>query len=70
MKRNIGKTDRTIRLVVGLIVFALGVVLESWPGLVGLVLVGTSVVRWCPLYAPFGFSTYKEPGTASRLQHS
>lgn len=57
MQRNVGKTDRIVRIVLGLIVIALGFYFSSWWGLVGAVLLVTGLIGWCPLYAPFKFST-------------
>ena len=60
MIRNIGANDRIVRIVLGLIIIAAGVYFQSWWGAVGLILVVTGLVRWCPIYAPFGFSTHKD----------
>lgn len=59
MKCNIGKTDRTLRLIGGIIIGAAGWLGHSWLGLIGLVPVATAIIGWCPLYAPFKFSTIK-----------
>lgn len=56
-KTNIGKTDRIARVVLALVIFALGLVTGSWLGLLGFIFLATALVSWCPLYAPFGFST-------------
>lgn len=60
MKKNIGSVDRTVRIVLGLIVIALGLVFKCWLGLIGLVLLLTAVVRFCPAYLPFGINTEKK----------
>jgi Inner membrane protein YgaP-like, transmembrane domain len=57
MKMNIGQTERAIRLVVGVVIVALGVVYQSWWGLIGLLPVGTALVGWCPPYALLGIDT-------------
>jgi hypothetical protein len=63
MKKNMGATDKTIRLLLAAVVAVLyftGTV-GGTAGLVLLVLAGvfvlTSLVSFCPLYAPFGLST-------------
>lgn len=58
MNRNIGSMDRTIRIVLGLILLALVFVgpQTAW-GWLGLVLIGTALVGWCPPYALFGINT-------------
>lgn len=63
MTRNIGLTDRGIRIVVGIAILFIGLFLESWWGLIGLIPLATAFVRWCPLYAPFNISTIKRGGT-------
>jgi hypothetical protein len=58
MKINEGKTDRILRIVAGLILIGLTATgyLSVW-GWIGLVLLGTGALGWCPLYAALGFST-------------
>lgn len=60
MKINVGKTDKIIRLVLGIIAGALGIIFQTWWGLIGIVLIGTALINWCPLYVPFGISTAKK----------
>ena len=57
MKRNIGNVDRIIRVVIGLVLVALGIYFNSWWGVIGLIPLITAAIGWCPLYAPFGLST-------------
>lgn len=57
MKRNIGTVDRVIRTVVGIGLVALAVTGVSAWGWLGLVLLGTAVVGFCPPYALLGIST-------------
>jgi hypothetical protein len=52
-----GNTDRIVRLVLGVAVIAAGLIFQSWLGALGLILIGTSLIGWCPLYLPFGIST-------------
>lgn len=60
MKKNMGIWDRRIRLVLGIVIVAAGIYFKSWWGLVGVVFLATSLISWCPLYAPFGLSTRKK----------
>jgi hypothetical protein len=65
MKRNMSNTDRIVRLVLaavfaylyfgGIVTGTLGILLV----VLAAVFVLTSVVAFCPLYAPFKFSTFK-----------
>ena len=57
MKCNVGKTDRTIRIIAGLSIIAAGVFFQSWWGAVGLVPLITGSIKWCPAYLPFNIST-------------
>lgn len=65
MKPNMGTTDRIIRAVLAIILAVLyfsGTVTGTL-GIILLVLAGvfllTSLISFCPLYAPFKFSTRK-----------
>jgi len=57
MKANMGKADKTFRVTVGTIIIALGVYFQSWWGAIGIIPIFTSLISWCPLYAPFNLST-------------
>ena len=60
MKRNVGITDRAIRIVAGFALLSFVFILEGnarWWGLVGLLPLATGLVGWCALYAPFGIDT-------------
>jgi hypothetical protein len=56
MKKNIGNTDRAIRVVVGLALVLLAVTgtIGAW-GWLGLIAIATGVIRFCPAYSLFGF---------------
>jgi hypothetical protein len=57
MKCNVGKTDRIIRVLAGLVLIALGIYFNSWWGAIGVVPLVTAAIGWCPLYLPFGWSS-------------
>ncbi|MBK6524145.1 MAG: DUF2892 domain-containing protein [Crocinitomicaceae bacterium] len=65
MKKNMGTADRIIRVIIAAVIAGLffGNVITGTIGIILLVLAGvfllTSVVSFCPLYAPFGISTCK-----------
>lgn len=42
--------DRVIRAVIGIAIILWAIIAGSWLGLIGLVLVGTATVGFCPLY--------------------
>jgi len=63
MKTNMGGADRAVRIVIGLALLSLLVLLEGsarWWGLIGIVMIGTGIVGFCPAYLPFGISTCKK----------
>ncbi|MBS3776740.1 MAG: DUF2892 domain-containing protein [Bacteroidales bacterium] len=60
MKCNVGKTDKVIRIILGLAIGAAGFYFNSWWGLVGIVPVFTALINWCPLYLPFGIRTCRK----------
>lgn len=60
MKCNVGTVDRLLRIILGLVIGILGVVFNSWWGLVGLVPLLTGLFSFCPLYLPLKISTVKK----------
>ena len=65
MKRNMSNLDRIIRVILAALFAYLyfGGVVTGAPGIVllvlGAVFLLTASIAFCPLYAPFKFSTYK-----------
>jgi hypothetical protein len=57
VKANVGRTERIVRFLVGAAIVVVGVVYQSWWGLVGLVPIATALVGWCPPYALLGIDT-------------
>lgn len=60
MTKNVGKTDRTVRLVAGLVLLSVALIGSSdwrWFGLIGLLPLLTAVVCVCPLYTILGIET-------------
>ncbi|HUF27002.1 MAG TPA: DUF2892 domain-containing protein [Gemmatimonadaceae bacterium] len=63
MKRNIGRIDRGIRIVLGIALLSLVFVgPQTWWGLLGLVPLVTAMVGFCPLYAVLGISSLGRKG--------
>lgn len=60
MQCNVGKTDRILRVVLGLCIIGAGLMFQSWLGAIGVVLLVTAAVGWCPMYLPLGFSSCKK----------
>ena len=60
MLKNVGSADRNMRIVLGIAIIIVGVVLQSWWGLIGLVPLLTAGLNFCPFYAILGISTNKK----------
>ncbi len=63
MKQNIGNTDRIVRVVLA-VLLAVGAWMAGFGSVGGIILLVlaavmlvTSAVGFCPMYAPFGFTT-------------
>ena len=61
MKKNVGTIDRTIRIIIGLVIISLIFwgPKSAW-GLIGIFPLMTGLVGWCPPYTLFGISTCKK----------
>ena len=64
LTQNVGGVDRIVRIVLGLALivigyFVLGGTAGIIVGAIGIILLLTGLIGWCPLYLPFHFSTKK-----------
>ncbi len=59
MKKNVGKTDKIIRIILGVLIGAAGIYFSTWWGLIGLIPLLTGIFGTCGLYSLFGMSTCK-----------
>ncbi len=62
VKCNVGNTDRIVRFIVGILLLLwafLGLSgTGAWiAGIVGVILIATAWIKFCPLYVIFGLST-------------
>jgi len=56
--KNVGKIDRALRLIVGIVAIALVFVGPRTPwGWLGLIPLVTGLIGWCPAYRIFGLRT-------------
>lgn len=69
MKTNMGKFDRLFRIMIAVaiaVLYSLGIITGT-VAIVLLVIAGafaiTSLIGFCPLYFPFGFSTRRKKGS-------
>lgn len=66
MKKNMGSLDKTIRILAAItivILYSLNLIsgtLSIILGAIAVIFIATSFINFCPLYAPFKFSTKKE----------
>ncbi len=59
MKTNVGATDKTIRVVLGVLFFIFGVFGSRLWIILGLIALITGLIGYCPLYRLLGISTNK-----------
>lgn len=63
MKSNVGGIDRSLRIALGVVLILLGLLagltgLAKWAALVvGVVMVATALMRFCPAYTLLGINT-------------
>ena len=58
MQCNVGTTDRIIRAIAGAAVLAWGITNGNViADVVGVVLLGTAILKFCPAYLPFKLNT-------------
>ena len=60
MKHNVGSIDRLLRIILGLIIAILGVIFDSWWGLIAIIPLATGLFSFCPLWSIFKISTVKK----------
>lgn len=66
MKKNMGTTDKAIRILIAVVIAALyftNVISGIWAivlGILEVVFVLTSFISFCPLYLPFNINTSKK----------
>ncbi len=66
MKKNMGAADRVIRIIIAVIIGVLyftntiSGTLAIISGILAVAFLLTSFINFCPLYLPFGISTFKK----------
>ena len=48
MMKNVGKIEGAVRIIVGLVIVACGVISHNWWGAIGVVPLLTGLIGWCP----------------------
>ena len=63
---NVGSIDKIVRIAVGVILILLALLgTIGWWGWIGVVLLASGLMNWCPAYTLFGINTCptsKSPG--------
>lgn len=59
MKQNVGNVDKAIRIILAIVIAALGIYYKNWWGLVALVPLATALMSFCPLYPLLKINTRK-----------
>ena len=57
MTKNVGKKDKTIRIVLGVVFLILGPTVSPWFYLLAVIAFATALMGWCPLHRLFGINT-------------
>jgi len=62
MKANVGTADRIVRIILGVALLSLFFIVDGglkYIGLIGIILLITVFIKFCPLYTIFGIKTNK-----------
>lgn len=59
MKKNVGYGDSIIRTLLGAVIVSVGLYNQNYLGLLGLILVFSGVVSFCPIYRLFKITTMR-----------
>jgi hypothetical protein len=54
MTKNVGKIDKIIRLVLGVVLIAFALMTGNILGYIGIIPIVTALMGWCPLYTLIG----------------
>lgn len=57
MIKNVGKTDKIIRLIIGVILIVISFTSSMWFALLGVILIITAATGFCGIYKIFGINT-------------
>ena len=60
MRSNLGKADRLIRTATAFVIVFGSIYFIRLPAILGVFILLTAVIGWCPIYAVFRLSTTKE----------
>jgi hypothetical protein len=61
MENNIGKTDKGLRILIGIAIVVIGAYFNSVWGVLGMIPIITSQIGVCPIYSLLHISTVSKP---------
>jgi len=57
MKKNVGKVDKVVRILVAIAIAGVGIYYQSWWGLLAILPLITALTGFCGVYSLLGIST-------------
>ncbi len=66
MKKNIGKTDAIVRIMLGTVVILAGFYYKAWWAFLGFIPLLTAWFSFCPLYRLLGINTCKNKSNVNK----
>lgn len=57
MKKNVGTIDKVVRILLGIIIAALGYYFQTWWGLLAIIPFATAFLSFCLFYPLLGITT-------------
>jgi hypothetical protein len=60
MKKNMGKADRIIRGIIGLILLTIALFYHTWWGAIGVIPLATALIGFCPMYVIFSIKSCRD----------
>lgn len=71
MQKNVGRTDKWLRIILGVVIAGVGYYMQNWVlGIIGVIIFGTGIFNWCLLYRIFGISTCKTEAIEKNINTS
>ena len=69
MQKNVGQADKIFRIALGIILISqVFIGLKTPFGWIGVLLLATAMINFCPVYSLFGFKTIKSTAQASKSE--
>jgi hypothetical protein len=63
MKKNVGSIDKVARIILGLGLIAFALITKNWWGFIGVFLLLTAFMNYCPVYSLLSVSTVQKVKT-------